>query len=738
MPLKTERFYHFGAFRLDSKQRLLWNGGNLVPLSLKALETLLVLVENPGRLVEKDELMKRLWPDTFVEENNLAFNISVLRKALTDGQSGFAYIETIPRRGYRFVAPVTETGAPVPGQGAGTPLAPSPAGTRILPVGGSNETATDGIAAGPVPVSESGHARAKARGMPWLVAVAGAVLAAVAGCVCLLVRPLPPATAHNPRPLTNDGLAKECLGTDGQRLYFTERVSTGDLVLKQMSVNGGESEMMSAPGGNLGALDLSPDDSSILLSGSGDPGGSIWILPLPTGSPRLLGTLMGRNASWSPDGQSVVFCWGREVWVANQDGSNPRRVAVVTGNAWWPRWSPDGTRLRFAEAGPSSVAAPWYKLWGVSTDGAHLRPVLPRWKDAPGPEHGSWTPDGKYFVFDSTNEGKVDIWAIREKGGGIHWRSAEPMKLTDLSQNCAYPVFGPDNKRLFFVGSTARGSLEYLSPAEKQFVPFLDGISAEPVAYSSDGDWVAYVKYPEGTLWRMRSNRTESRELTFLPMKVHDFAWSPDGTQIAFSAATPTNPYENYLVQANGNGEPRKLQPGHHEREGIPSWSPNGRQMAFGDVPEKFGQGNKGNVIHVLDLLTGHAEALPRSEGFWSPRWSPDGRYIAALKDDDPNPDRQPLFVYDRKTKEWIDLHVDHVAELVWAHDGKHIYYDGESGHEGIFRVRLPDGRPEPVASTDNVLRALEHWFGLTPKDSPLILRDAGSEEIYSVDVDWR
>jgi len=95
--------YSFGPFQLDRAQRLLLRKGKPVPLAPKAVETLLVLVENSGRLVEKDDLMKQVWPDTFVEEGNLTANIHLLRKVLGKGPRGQEYIETIPRRGYRFM-----------------------------------------------------------------------------------------------------------------------------------------------------------------------------------------------------------------------------------------------------------------------------------------------------------------------------------------------------------------------------------------------------------------------------------------------------------------------------------------------------------------------------------------------------------------------------------------------------------------------------------------------------------
>ena len=125
----------FGPFRYDPEQRLLFRAGAIVPLVPKAIDTLHVLLERHGRVVEKHELMQLVWPDTVVEEVGLARNISLLRKALGDEGDPNEYIETIPRRGYRFVAPVTETAQ----AGAETPPAPTVC-TRSHPArsGGAN------------------------------------------------------------------------------------------------------------------------------------------------------------------------------------------------------------------------------------------------------------------------------------------------------------------------------------------------------------------------------------------------------------------------------------------------------------------------------------------------------------------------------------------------------------------------------------------------------------------------
>src|SRR5687767_8160990 len=109
MPAKSKQFYEFGTFRLDPYEKVLLNQDKPVPLTPKVFDTLAILVENTGKLLEKDELMQRLWQDRFVEESNLTSNIKMLRKALGDDAARPEFIETVPRRGYRFIAEVNKT-----------------------------------------------------------------------------------------------------------------------------------------------------------------------------------------------------------------------------------------------------------------------------------------------------------------------------------------------------------------------------------------------------------------------------------------------------------------------------------------------------------------------------------------------------------------------------------------------------------------------------------------------------
>ena len=143
MPLQPEDFLEFDCYRIDAGQRVLLSSGTPVPLSPKVFDTLLALVEQPGRVLEKDYLLKRIWPDTFVEEGSLARNVSSLRKVLGRSPDGQEYIETIPKRGYRFRGPVRRS-----------PIDSVDAGSDVVPVG-PLPTALVSLT-WPLPISSSG------------------------------------------------------------------------------------------------------------------------------------------------------------------------------------------------------------------------------------------------------------------------------------------------------------------------------------------------------------------------------------------------------------------------------------------------------------------------------------------------------------------------------------------------------------------------------------------------------
>jgi Tol biopolymer transport system component len=244
------------------------------------------------------------------------------------------------------------------------------------------------------------------------------------------------------------------------------------------------------------------------------------------------------------------------------------------------------------------------------------------------------------------------------------------------------------------------------------------------VSFSKNGQWVAYSAFPEGSLWRSKVDGSERLQLTFAPMQTALPRWSPNGKQIAFQGLTPNKPWLMYLVSADG-GSPQELAPGF----GDIGWSSDGQSLVFGDTPLFLQPGaSRVLAIHVLDLKTRRVSTLPGSEGLYSPRWSPDGRTIAALR-----AGPETLQVFDLVTRKYTELGTIQVGFENWSRDSKYIYFDSPVGEIGFYRVRVSDHKLERLFSLKNV-RLADNWTGVAPDDSPLVLRDIGTQEIYALD----
>jgi len=517
--------------------------------------------------------------------------------------------------------------------------------------------------------------------------------------------------------------------TDGPRIYFSEMVGER-MALAQVSTTGGEPIEISNPFANVRVADLSPTRSELLVGtfiGSEEEM-PIWILPLPSGSPRRLDNVFARDAAWSPDGQQIVYANGSELDVARSDGSESHKLVSISGVPSWPSWSPDGSRLRFTLADPRTNS---YSLWEISTDGHDPHPLLPGWNKPAAECCGSWTPNGKYFVFQSARNGTTDIWISREKHYLIHKTSREPVRLTTGPMNFYAPLPSADGKKLFVLAEHRQGELMRYDRQSHQFVVFQQGMSAEGLDFTRDAEWLTYIAYPDGTLWRSKIDGTQRLQLTFPPMRVIWPRWSPDGKQIALTATLSSKPWKIYLISADG-GTPQEVLP--EERTQYQAdWSPDGNSLIFGRFP--FWEPASSTDVHVLNLRTHELSTIPDSHGLWFPRWSPDGHYIVAE-----TTDSQQVMLFNSSTQKWALLSKPGFAGWPsWSHDGQYLYLDVLGAETAFIRVRISDQKSEHVASLKNFRRAFGDtywWTGLAPDNSPLVLRDAGSQEIYA--LDWQ
>ena len=580
--------------------------------------------------------------------------------------------------------------------------------------------------AGPTP-APVGRAQGASR-QRWAIA-AGIVVAACAILLYMLSRPLPPPKVLGSVQITHDGRQKSGMVTDGPRIYFGE-ISEKAAAFAQVSSTGGETALIPTsidPSVVSVIFDISPTRSELMV-------GRVWIygdwalavLPIPAGSPRRLGDIKAHDGTWSRGGERILYANGSSLFSAKNDGTESRKLVTTAGIPLYPRWSPDGNSFRFTLSDPRDNSS---SLWEASADGTRLHPLLPGWNNPPAECCGNWTPDGKYFIFQSARNGRNDIWAIREKGRLFQKATRRPVRLTAGPLDISGPVPSTDGKRLFVIGAQLRGELARYDSKSQEFAPFIPGLSAEWLDFSRDGKWIVYVAFPEATVWRSRVDGSERLQLTYPPMVGAMPAWAPDGKRIAFVDVEPGRPMKIYTISADG-GSPQQAMPG-DQNEVNPTWSPDGTSLAFSDVP--WAAGSSTVAVHLLDLRPQRVATLPGSEGLFSPLWSADGHYIVAQP-----VDQQKLFLFDTKSRKWTDL-VDLPATYFgWSRDGKYVYFDVPTTNEpAIYRVRVADRKVERVVSMKGFRRAegqFGFWMGLAPDDSPLVVRDVGVQEIYALD----
>jgi dipeptidyl aminopeptidase/acylaminoacyl peptidase len=288
----------------------------------------------------------------------------------------------------------------------------------------------------------------------------------LAGCALILaalywwVRPLPRPVASTYTALTHDGQPKAGLGpllTDGARIYFLEGIGPRP-TLVQISTSGGETAVASNAFQDIALWDVAPDHSQLLFSKSRglEHDLPLWILALHAGTPSRVDDIVGHDATWLPSGGEISYSSGDALYSAGIDGSHVKKLATVAGMIFQPRWSPDGTVVRFTVSDTKTNSS---SIWEVSRDGSNLHPLLPGWNNPPAECCGTWTSDGRYFVFAADRNGKADVWAISEYKSLLRRNHGVPVQITTGPVNFSGPQPSVDGKRLFVVGDQPRGEL---------------------------------------------------------------------------------------------------------------------------------------------------------------------------------------------------------------------------------------------------------------------------------------
>ncbi len=566
--------------------------------------------------------------------------------------------------------------------------------------------------------------------MPMVLTAAGAVVAAAAIAGWLWLRPAAQPQVANYVQLTHDGKPKSLVGSDGSRIFLTFDSGSGGA--EAIPIQGGEATHIALSSADMVPVDVAPDGSSFLtIEGTGFPAtGPIWSLPVMGGSPRRLGDATGHVATWSADGKKLAFATDGDVYWGDADGSSSRKIASLKNIVSGLAVSPDGSDVQveteeISQSGTSVVAGE-RTIWTVSTQGSTPRPLITDWANSANECCGRWNVDGRFFVFQSGGQ----IWALPSRGGLFHGK-ARPVQLTASPMQLQSPLPSKDGKKLFLVGVTYRGELTSFDPKTGKPSLFLGGISADWMDASRDGQHVVYVSYPQGDLWKSNIDGTDRVQLTFGPIKPVLPRWSPDGQTILFFdfPGGPNHPGKIYQMPAGG-GAPRELLPSDNLNEQDPTWSADGKRIAFG------GDANDANsisgaAIRILDLQSGKVSALPGSEKMFSPRWSPDGRYLAAMTSDSIH-----LKLFDFQTQKWKEIGNGTFSWINWSSDGRYIYLKDLTGQGTVERIQIADGKVEKLVDLkDFVFTGLGGGsVSVAPDGSALLLRDRGTQDVYALD----
>lgn len=645
MHKQTKQLYEFGPFRLDADERLLMRDGRITPLPPKVFDTLLVLVENSGRVVSKDELMQSLWPDTFVEESNLTQNISQLRRALGDGAAEAQYIETIPKRGYRFVAgvqPLALNGVSMEAGLAVNGHAPAPAAEHALQLADLEQTP-------PIDAEVTTEKLSRKR----FLAVAALIGFSLAIVVFALVVAHRRASNNAGRAfqqislnkLTSSGKALlPAISHDGKYVaYVLEDGDLQSLCIRQVAVNSSVQVVAPAEVVFIGVT-FSPDDNHIyyVARPKSERLKKLYQVPLLGGAPREVMANVDSPITFSPNGQYFAFVrhtpLEREtaLIVARLNDSEERKLATRTGpeelSILGPSWSPDG-RLIACAATVIEQGEYFMRLLAVRVEDGSSEPIgSQRWSFI---GQVAWLGNGGGVVFSawqlSWGVYGDQLWLLTFPKGEAR-RVTNDMNSYDgvsISANSSAPAMlvtrRTDRVSQIWIALAGAGGFDAERATQIQS-GFGDNDSERfGLDWTPDGRLV-YASQASGNVdvWITTADSKQQKQLTRDTQTDIMPVVTPDGRYIVF-AADRAGVRNIWRMEIDG-GAQKQLTRGkfnHH-----PSLSPDGRWVVYSSLS------GSGTTLWKVSIEGGEPAQLSPALAA-RPLVSPDGKWISCFYKDE-------------------------------------------------------------------------------------------------------
>jgi Tol biopolymer transport system component/DNA-binding winged helix-turn-helix (wHTH) protein len=715
---QNNQFYEFGPFRLAAAEHRLYRNGEVIMLPPKEFDLLLLLVQNPGQVMNRESLIKALWPNTVVEEANLNVHISALRKALAERSGEQHYIETLPRLGYRFIAPVTTVGGAAEISSIPHPLAENGAGA-------SNQNAVRAVNS-----QETADWRSRRR---WATALWLSAIALLGVLGFLYFKSVFRSSSAgggadspiNVIPLTTypGRESQPAFSPDGNQIAFVWSGAKDDNtdVYVRLVDGGNWVRLTDDPGDDVNPV-WSPDGRTIAFYRSSADGDGIFLVPALGGAERKLAGVWANRFGfgshtwihWSPDGRWLAVSDKTSaeepfsLFLLSTETGEKRRVtsppASVVGDCS-PAFSPDGKQLGFVRV----ISAVVGEVYLVSVNGGEPKRLT---FDGAGVSNAVWTPNGREIVFASRHGGKSRLFRVPVEGGAAEWLAA-------TGSEAHYPAFSRDGSRLAWRQNTSDEDIFRLAlKSGSENVPPLSSLIISTALeisprYSPDGKRIAFV-----------SNRSGSDEIWVCdgdgdnPIRLSSFhgplagspSWSPDGKRIVFDCR-PEGNADIYVVSAEG-GQPRRLTTDPAE-DIVPSWSRDGRWIYF--TSNRNADGGSGRLqIWKMPADGGEAVQMTRQGGF-EPMESPDGRWLYFTQDRGSSSIRRmptaggaeaPLFDFHQKN-----------YSRVWTVAGEGVYFAVASSNtkSAIKFFSFSTGAEKTVAEVDRVLPSSVSGLTISP-----------------------
>jgi Tol biopolymer transport system component/DNA-binding winged helix-turn-helix (wHTH) protein len=706
----ADRIYEFGPFRLDTAERLLLRDGQPIGLTPKAFETLQVLVQSSGRVVRKNDLMTQVWPDAVVEEANLARHVWALRKALGDDNTRPAYIETVSKLGYRFVAPVTELPLAINGRRADLAALVD----RPAPV--------EHVGAAPEPTR---------RAWPLLAGLLVLTIAAVAAAaVARYWRAAPPAaTNRSGFAFLTDGSTDDsgAYWTNDGRIYFSRSVTNTRVETWTMDGDGTNQRRANTSIAGLLNGRWSPDGQKVVFVRENDPASVFLANADGTGEIRM--PFVAGNFDWSPDStrfvyQARVSAEHSEIYVYTLENGTSTSLTGGIASAD-PSFSPDGTQIAFTSWRDGNA-----EIYVMDSDGANVRRLTnhPAFDNYP-----VFSPDGTQIAFQSNREDEhVEIYLQHLNDDSPPYRLTRSSGVTGLAAKC-WSADG--TQMLVYTNPNGRHQIALIDvdPIPAELLLADDAAELTSPRLSRDGKRMLHEARLSDRRLEVRVTDLATKQITRVFSTEPDYpvnfrlapAWSPDNALVAFSVRLDGN---SEIVVVRADGTDRRNLTRNALLDGSPVFSPDGREIVFARdaygqaqlyrmdldggnqrrVTDKTGwemgpafsaatghlafagdRDSRGLDILVVDPDRPHEERRPaaRRSQDTSPAFSHDGRQLAFVATSDGNPeiyvmnaDGTGLF---RLTHSAADEASPHFAS-----DGRILFSSNRTGKFAIYQVR--------------------------------------------------